>query len=84
MSVGLHSASWIAGTCSSAYFGPVIVLVADWDYERGMNLMLDELERQTEARGGNNVVGMLIEIDPFAEPPLYRAEGTAAKLEKAW
>ena len=80
MSVGLHVAPWVAGTIATDYFGPIGVVVRDGDYERGMNRMFDALEEKTEALGGNNVVGMDIEIDPYADPPQFRAHGTAAKL----
>lgn len=78
--IGLHVSPWIPGTYAAAYFGPISSLVRDHDYERGMTRMFDELERKTARLGGNNVVGMDIEIDPYADPPQFRAFGTAAKL----
>lgn len=80
--IGLHVAPWIAGTHSVAYFGPVVAYVEDSDYESGMMRMFDVLEQETERRGGNNVVGMDISIDPFAVPPRFTAQGTASLLER--
>jgi len=89
--VELFPLPWVAGTRSVAYFGVVTteraiarsLLARQAVLEAEEDALLDALGQCSAELGGNAVVGVEVEADPFGEDGRLRlrAFGTAAKLE---
>lgn len=96
--VSLHSSPWVSGTRAHSYFGPLNlhVFVADEPVasrarrpDRRVRELLADARAEVRERGGNALVGIEVEADPFAEVRSSHGTrvtimGTVARLEPLW
>jgi len=91
--IKIYTSPWVSGTRAAAYFGPVsheLSRVRPTGKKQREKAMLDSfVEILTGLRmcvlnmGGNAIVGLELQVDPFIRGNIiyWVATGTAAKLE---